>query len=203
MKWKEKFTEVFLINLPERIDRLAVSDAILKEAGIDYTLWIATKNENGIKGLCLTMKALFEYAMLIGLENFIVLEDDCNFKLPINEFLNLLTEQLPENYDCLYLGCNLTSKPERYSENILKINTSYCTQAICYSRKAVEVIMKDIDKIEPYDIKLMKIIQGRGMSYCTFPMFCEQFESYSNIENRIMDWASYQRQTYASYTKNI
>lgn len=203
MKWKEKFTEVFLINLPERIDRLSVSNAILHEAGVDYTLWKATKDEDGKKGLCLTMKALFEYIMVTDIQDFIVLEDDCNFKLNINDFLNILVEQLPEDYDCLYLGCNLTSQPTRYSENLLKICTSYCTQAIAYSRRTVEIIMKDIDKIEPYDIKLMKIIQSRGHSYCTFPMFCEQFESYSNIENKVMDWASYQRQTYASYTKGI
>ena len=112
-------------------------------------------------------------------------------------------EQLPADYDLLYLGCNLTSIPERYSQNLLKIATSYCTQAIGYNRKVVELILNNLNKIEPYDVKLMKLIQPRGQSFCTWPMFCEQFESYSDIEKKVVKWYEYQRITYNSYTKNI
>lgn len=203
MKWKEKFKYVFLINLPEMKERLAVSEKILRDAGIEYNLFVATKDENGVKGLCNSMKALFEYILSTEIQDFIVLEDDCKFLLDINDFMNILVDQLPEDYHALMLGCNLTSRPERYSENLLRVNTSYCTQAIAYSRKAVELILPLLDVIEPYDIKLMKHIQSLGKTYCTYPMFCEQFSGYSSIEKKSMDWASYQRITYASYTKNI
>jgi hypothetical protein len=203
MKWKELWTHVFLVNLPERFDRFQRSHKTLSEAGIQYELWDATSDANGVKGLCLSMKRLFRYILTTDIQNFIVFEDDCDFKLPINEFLDILAEQTPKDYDLVYLGCNLTSAPERYSENLLRIQTSYCTQAIAYNRKVVQTILDDLDKIEPYDTKLMKIVQSKGHCYCTYPMFCEQYEDYSDIEKRVMDWAAFQRQTYAAYTKSI
>lgn len=203
MKWKELFTHVFLINLPEMRERLLKSDKMLYDAGIEYTLWNATKDENGIKGLLLSMKSLFTHILTTDIQNFIVLEDDCNFLLPINDFLNLLVEQLPKNYDMLLLGCTLMGIPTRHSDNLLKIDASYCTQAIGYSRQVVERILPLLDHVEPYDIKLMKNIQTQGRCYCTFPMMCEQWPGYSSIEKKEMDWPSYQRITYASYTKGI
>ena len=203
MKWKQLWTDVIVINLPERTDRFARTDSDLASFNVNYKLWKATKDDNGIKGLCLSMKALLSWILTTDIQHFIVLEDDCNWKMDFNDFLNILADQVPLDYDLLYLGCNLTSQPERYSENLLRISTSYCTQAIAYNRKIVETILADLDRIEPYDIKLMKIVQSRGRCYCTYPMFCEQYGGYSDIENKDMDWAMYQRITYNSYTKGI
>jgi hypothetical protein len=156
MKWKEKFTQVFLINLPEMTERLETSHKFLLDNGIEYTRWEATKDDNGVKGLILTMKALFIFILTCTeIENVLIFEDDCKCLLPFNDFMNILVEQLPEDYHCLYLGCNLIARPERYSENLLKISASYCTQAIGYSRKAIEIILPLLDYVEPYDIKLM------------------------------------------------
>lgn len=204
MKWKEKFTKVFLINLPHRTDRLEQSTKILNGYGVEFDLWDATPHEDGVMGLLLSMKYLFYHILRkTNIQHCIVLEDDCNFLLDFNDFMNLLVDQLPDNYRMLLLGCTLLGRPTRYSDNLLKIEQSYCTQAICYPRTTIEKIYHLLDHREPYDIKLMREIQSLGNCFCTFPMMCEQFTMYSDIEKGVQDWASYQRITYATYTKGI
>lgn len=203
MKWKEKFTKVFLVNLADRTDRLEQSTRILNEFGVEFERWEAVRHKEGVMGLLLSMKALFTYILTTDIQHCIVLEDDCKFLLDFNDFMNLLTEQLPENYRLLLLGCTLLGRPTRHSENILRIEQSYCTQAICYPRSTIEMILPLLDHKEPYDMKLMKNIQIHGNCFCTFPMMCEQFTMYSDIEKGVQDWASYQRITYATYTKGI
>lgn len=204
MKWKEKFTKVFLINLPHRKDRLEQSTKILDGYGVEFDIWDATLNEDGVMGLLQTMKGLFYHILRhTDIQHCIVLEDDCKFLLDFNDFMNLLVEQLPENYRMLLLGCTLLGRPTRYSDNLLMIEQSYCTQAICYPLSTIKAIYHLLDKREPYDMKLMKEIQIHGNCFCTFPMMCEQFTMYSDIEKGVQDWASYQRITYATYTKGI
>lgn len=203
MKWKEKFTKVYLINLAHRQDRLLQSTHILNGFGIEFERWDATRRKNGVEGLVVTMKALFTHILATDIQHCIILEDDCKFLLDFNDFMNLLVEQLPENYRLLLLGCTLLSPPTRYSENILKIEQSYCTQAICYPRSTIEKILPLLDHIEPYDSKLIREIQSLGNCFCTYPMMCEQFTMHSDIENCVQDWSSTQRITYAQHTKGI
>lgn len=203
MKWKDFFTKVYLVNLPEMKDRLEISHNALEKEGIEYELFVATKNEDGVVGLLQTMKRLFTEVLKTDIQNFIVLEDDFKFLLPPNGFLNILVDQLPSDYHCLFLGCNLLSRPMRVSENLLKIGSSYCTQAIGYNRKVIELILPLLENVLAYDIQLMKFIQPLDHCYCTYPMMCIQLPGYSSIEKGEKDWASFQSVTYATHTKGI
>jgi len=204
MKWKDFFTKVYLINLSEREDRLDVSRGTLEENGIEFERWEATKMENGVLGLLDTMKKLFTHVLEnTDDQNILVLEDDFKFLLPPNGFLNMLVEQLPTDYDCLFLGCNLLTVPTRFSENLLKIEQSYSTHAIGYSRAAIEKIMPLFEKPVAYDIMLRNGIQWDGKCYCTYPMLATQHAGHSSIENKFIDWGSYISQSYRTYTKGI
>lgn len=203
MKWKSFFTKVYLINLPEMTDRLRISAEALEEEGIEYTLFPAVKMEDGRLGLLATMKKLFTEVLESDTENIIVLEDDFEFLLKPNGFLNILVEQLPADYDCLFLGCNLLNRPERISENLLRIGTSYSTHSIGYSRKAIKKILPLFDNPVAYDILIMKGVQGDGHCYATFPMLSTQLPGYSSIEGKVIDWGEYISQSYRTYTKGI
>jgi hypothetical protein len=205
MKWKEKFTEVFLINLPEMVDRWERSDEILTLAGIDYTYWEATKHEDGRLGLLASMKSLFEHVLESDLQNIMVLEDDFKFiePLDVNAFLNILVDELPEDFHCLFLGCNLLDRPERISDHILRIGQSYSTHSICYSRKAVELILPLFDNPIAYDIMLRNGLQPLGKCYTCYPRLATQWAGWSSIEKREIDWEMYMRQTFAQHTKGI
>lgn len=196
---------VFVLNLDSRPDRLEAADCQLKEAGIPYTRFPAISHENGIKGLLLTMEALFEKCIAEGLDKVCVLEDDFKFLLPPVPFLNEVMPQLPENYHCFHLGLNLLEQPVKVSTNILRVRTSYATHAIVYSQEAMRLILPLLkrEETQPYDILLMHHIQPMGKCYCTYPMLCTQRPDHSNIENKYMDWATLMNTTYTMHTKFI
>jgi len=53
------------------------------------------------------------------------------------------------------------------------------------------------------DIILMKFLQPENRCYCTIPMLSNQRIGYSSIEKREIDWAAYQSQSFATYTKGL
>lgn len=199
------FDAVFLINLDSRPDRLEIADCHLKEQGILYERFPAVKDDNGIKGLILTMRKLFKLILERGYRNVMILEDDFEFLLPAVPFLKEIIPQLPKDYHCFHLGLNLLTQPKRITSNILRINTSYATHAVCYSREGIEFILPLLmrEEIVPYDILLMKEVQPNETSYATFPMMCTQRTNYSDIENKETDWKTLMAMTYAMHTKNL
>lgn len=201
------FDQIFVISLNNDIgrQRMAVLDPHLKEQKIEYTVWTATEHENGIIGLLCSMHGLFTWCIQNGYENVLVLEDDSVFKVPFTPFIQEVYPQLPKNYHCLFLACTLMSRPERISDNLLRIGSSYCTNAIVYTREAMKLILPMIEKnpTQAYDITLMKNLQTEGKCYATYPMMCFQRKGYSSIEKTEMDWESYQVHAFNTYTKGI
>lgn len=197
--------KVVVINLDSRVDRMTAMDCQLKEFGIEYERFPAIKDENGIKGLCLTMHKLFSEALKTRVLNLCVLEDDCKFLLPPIPFLEFVLPQLPKDYLCFHLGLNLLTKPTLISQNILRIESSYSTHTIIYSRKAMEMILPLLEREEvvPYDILLMKEIQIYSKNYCCYPMLANQKEGWSDIENKIIDWGKLMSMTFNMHTKNL
>lgn len=178
----------------------------LIKQGIDFSVWVATEMENGVVGLLRSMHGLFTHCIEKGLDNVLVLEDDNFFLQDFDSMMDEIWPQVPKDYHCLFLSCNLLSRPERVSENILRIRSSYSTNAIVYSLEAMKLIVPLIEKYPTtaYDIILMRELQQQyGKSYCTYPMLSEQRPGYSSIEKKEIDWASYQRQSYQMYTHNI
>lgn len=202
------FDKIFVVSLPNEVGRkrMEVLDPHLKEQGIKYVLWEACESVNGVEGLVESMYWLFHSCISGGYSNCLVLEDDNKFLLPFWPAMDEIWPQLPEDYHCLFLSCNLLSRPERVSKNILHIKSAYSTNAIVYSLEAMKLILPLI-KSNPttaYDITLMKGIQLQyNKCYCTFPMLSEQASGYSSIEKKEMDWASYQRQSFNMYTRNL
>jgi len=63
MSWTNFFTKIFVINLPERTDRLIEIAEQLYKWGIPYELINATKHENGAEGLRITVENIFREAI--------------------------------------------------------------------------------------------------------------------------------------------
>jgi hypothetical protein len=178
----------------------------MKEHCVRYVRWTATEHENGVIGLLVTMKRLLAFCIGKEYENTMILEDDNNFIIPPVPFLDEVWPQVPKDYHCLFLSCNLLARPKRISANILQISSSYSTNAIVYSLEAMKLILPLIEAnpTTAYDITLMKGLQQQyGKCYCTYPMLSNQRAGYSSIEKREIDWAAYQSQSFAMHTHNI
>ncbi len=198
--------KVFVVNLDERPDRLMAMDYQLNKQGIEYERFAATKNDNGIAGLLITMKRLFTESLEKGYKNIIVFEDDAEFMIPnVVAFFNHVVTQLPADFHCFHFGINLLSTPERISQNILRIDEAFSSHAIMYSSEGIRLILPllDLHPITPYDIILRREVQIYKRCYATFPMICTQSDGFSNIEKKITYWKNTMATTYSMHTKNI
>ena len=200
------FDEVYVINLPHRLDRRQEMNEELGRHGIPFTIFEATLDDNGIKGLVETMKRFFRHALSKKQSNVMVLEDDAHFMVnnPV-QFLAEVLPQLPKDYQLFYLGLNLLERPIRMSDNILKVRDAYSTHAICYSAEGMRACLEMLEVVPlmPYDIFMRQEIIPRNAAYCTFPMMATQRESYSDIEKRFPEWGKLMLQTFNIHTKNL
>lgn len=201
------FDKIFVVSLPNEIGRkrMEVMAPHLKGHGIDYEIWEGREAENGVIGLLSAMHYLFHFAIRFKWNNVLVLEDDNNWLVPFWPTMDEIWPQVPKDYHCLFLSCNLLSRPARVSKNLLQIGSSYSTNAIVYSLDAIKLISPLIEEnyTTAYDILLMKHIQPLGKSYCTYPMLSSQRPGYSSIEKKEIDWSIYQNQSFAMFTHNI
>lgn len=201
------FDRIFVISLPNEVGkkRMSVMTPHLNEHGVLFELWEGSEHKNGVIGLLSSMYYLFHFAIRFNWNNVLVLEDDNNFLLPFWPAMDEIWPQVPKDYHCLFLSCNLLSRPERVSPNILRIASSYSTNAIVYSLEAMKLILPLIESNPTlaFDIILMKFLQPENRCYCTFPMLSSQWPGYSSIEKREINWAEYQAQSFAIYTKGL
>lgn len=201
------FNKIFVVSLGNEVghQRMAITDAHLYDEQISYEIWDATENENGVVGLLQSMHKLFTHCINMGFEEVLVLEDDTEFVVTFWPFIKEIWPQLPKDYHCLFLACTLMSRPERVSTNILRIEASYCTNAIVYTREAMQLILPMIESnsTTAYDIILMKYLQPDRKCYATYPQMCFQRAGYSSIEKTEKDWKSYQTHAFQTYTKGL
>lgn len=202
------FDKIFVVSLPNEVGekRMVVMHHHLYDQGISqYEVWPAIEHENGVVGLLQTMHKLFTYCIEKELNNIYVMEDDNNHLLQLWAAMDEIWPQVPKDYHCLFLSCNLLSRPTRISPNVLRIGSSYSTNAIVYSLEAMRLILPLIEAnpTTAYDIILMKHLQPLHRCYATIPMLSNQRAGYSSIEKRDIDWSGYQSQSFAMYTNNI
>lgn len=199
------FSKIFVISLDNQVgwERISILQNHFAGHGIPYTLFKATEHDRGAWGLLWTMKRLFIKCVAENIDNVLVFEDDATIVAPFWPFIDYVWPQLPKNYHCLCLGTNLLSRPEKLSENILRIRSAYATHAIVYSLEAMRLILIALENNPttlPYDIVLMKEIQPLQKTYCTFPQLVLQRIGYSSIEKGIKDWGAHSSFTFKAHT---
>lgn len=189
-----RIEKTYIVNLEERIDRLVPLIDKLKSINFPYWVFKAEKNKDGKLGLLHTMKKLLSEALLEGHKIILVLEDDIKFLTDDMLCVQLYMEQLPEKWDCLYLGINLfEDNVKLFSSNLIKIKSGYSSHAIVYHRRGMMKILQAIldNETLPYDELLVKYVQPLGNCYCTFPMVFSQHSGYSDIENKEVNYEKY------------
>lgn len=202
-----KIDATYVISLPEREDRRIETDKILKECGIDYKVYSATKMDNGAEGIKYSLKNLLECCLEFGMENILVFEDDVSVIFPVGEFkllIDLCTSQLPSKYDMLYLGVNhFTKFSAVYGSNLLRVYNGYGLHSVIYSKRGMTKVLNMEDKGEPIDVQIRNQIQPDGLCFAAFPILCSQRPSFSNIENKNVDYSIYIEGRFKKNTKHL
>ena len=196
MKWIEYFDQICIINLARRTDRMTfISDMLHDYQIVPFVRVEAHDNAvNPRKGLVTTMQAIFSSAIGLGYKRIMILEDDATplvSKEVFHDTMNSCVEQLPPNWDLLYLGCNASGGFHKgyFTPNLLEVQLAYATHAVCYSRRAMEFISKRTIN-EPVDNYIVREFQPNHVVLCTYPMLMTQIPGHSDIGGSHCDWSN-------------
>jgi len=189
--WINFFSKIYLVNLAKRRDRLFETAEHLEKYEIPFSLFTAIEKPDGAEGLRDTMNLIFDEAIENNYPNILVLEDDCEFikeKIWVDETMNGVVEQLPENYLLCYLGGQATGGYSGfYSGNLLPVTKYFATHAVMYSLQGIKEI-KARNLGYPIDNWLVDNIQTQGRCYGIHPLLASQRAGYSDIGKAEINW---------------
>lgn len=129
-------------------------------------------------------------------EPFCIFEDDIAFDMNWKR-MEETTNQLPEDWDLLYLGANIIGSdvinwkmPDKISQNVARLYNSWMTHSIVYSNKMAKWILDNFDPMTfpVYDEWLRVNVMPAFNVYVANPMCCYQRPVYSDIWQREVDY---------------
>lgn len=171
-----------VVNLPDRSDKLEAFAS--QQFPFDIQIKDAIKTTPGWVGCRDTHLELFRKISGVTL----IMEDDF-LMLESWDFVLKCIQQLPDDWDMLYLGSTLNEPLQKYSENLYRIKKGWTTHGIIYNGdkvpKFVLANQKDVLKI---DVFLSDVVQEKFNCFITYPMAATQRAGYSDVVNKDVDY---------------
>ena len=181
---------IFCISLTDRKDRRKKIKKHMKTRKISFKFYNAIKNtEYPEKGCLQSHLNIIKLAKKANLKSILIIEDDCIFiKKPILDLP-------PTDWDMLYLGGNVKMPAKRYSDNLFHVTEGvHCTHAILYSKKGIEITLKNYDvftnEIKSHDHWLFCVGQKIMECFICSPVIAYQRPGFSHPRNGYMDYYS-------------
>lgn len=193
--WTNTLDKIFLINLAKRKDRLEQATEQLNKYNVPFERIEAIEMLDGAEGLRLTMIGIFEKAIENNWQHILVFEDDLDIiESAFNEVMEEVVQQLPHDYDMIYLGGQLCKCPTGfYWTHLMQVPGGvYATHAVMYSLQGIKAIMEaGLDA--PIDNAIVAKVQPRNKCYFVYPILVSQIVSKSDIytSEETMDWKKY------------
>ncbi len=195
--------KIFYINLSHRTDRNEFMIEQLKKYNLyDHAERIeAIKNDFGAVGCCMSHICALKKGFESNFEYVMILEDDFKFNISPEEFMDLLNEIQGVNFDVFMIGYNIKHPKyaKSYNKNIFKITKAQTASAYIINKKYINILIKhneeNLQKLiktrrkNKYAIdKSWSILQSKNNWFCMKKRTGQQIESYSDIENRIVNY---------------
>lgn len=204
------FDAMFCINLEKRKDRWVHAQHQFEKIGIldKVKRFPAVERKDGRLGCIKSHLEILKYAQKNNLKNVLVFEDDVVFiNEDVNTIMGNIVNQLPENWELLYLGANLHTPLNNYSDNLVKLNNGFSTHAVCYNSNLYSTFIKRYNtmnavmlQIDILDVWLAASIQSRGNSYLVKPLLASQINDYSDIAKSDVNY-SFIEERYKKFVK--
>lgn len=191
MNWTGFFSQIYLVNLGKREDRLLEITEHFEQYEVPFKRVEAIEKPNGAEGLRDTMLLIFEDALKNNYDNILVFEDDCKFvvgKDIVDDVMNKVVKQLPENYLLCFLGGQPSGGYSSFfSPNLLPVIKYFSTHSVAYSKQGIKEIMSRGMGF-PIDNWFVDEIETLGNCYAVDPILCTQREGFSNIGHAEINW---------------
>ena len=200
------FDIVYYINLKHRKDRFEHINNELNKTNID-------KNKiNRIEGIYYEKFGILGCAKshILALKSFIksdkeiciIFEDDFEFTKTQDEINNLINSFFNSNidYDILMLSSNILNSVETEHSFLIKILDAQTLSGYCVNKKFASKLLANFEesvyilekigyKVHQYCFDIfMKKLQPTTNWYCLNPTIGKQIKSYSDIENKIVNY---------------
>lgn len=170
----------YCINLPERPEKWQLAKAEIERFGLHPLRVNGVKRDWGHDGCREAHLNVLRRAK----PPFLLTEDDVLFKGSLKDLVRCMN-QLPKDWDMLYLGATLNEPLERVSPNLLRLKNAYTTHAIIYnSQRVIDYILKHRAGGRKIDVFFAEFVQAEFNCYLCDPLIATQRAGYSDIINR-------------------
>jgi len=191
--------KAFVINLDSRPDRLE----LFKQNNLPFDVErfpgvVASCGEDGCTNSHLTLLRKYRDET-----PFVIFEDDC-MMLESWGIVEKAISQLPQNWDCLYLGGTVRTPLTRYSDNLYRLKKTWTTHAIIYnSKRLINYILHKHNTPSGInlDVFLNNKVQQRFNCFITYPLVATQRNSYSDISKQHVDFETYIGESYKRFVQ--
>ena len=188
----------FVINLEHRKDRWEHIKFEFEKINLIPKRFDAVKNKDGRIGCTLSHIKCLEYAIENNLDSILICEDDitflnpCSLKNSLKDFIENVND-----WDVLLLGANV-HRIEKKSNNYLKIIDAQTTTGYIVKNHYFNTLLDNFkeglqllekEKKGDYCIDIhWKKIQSKDKWYILYPFTVTQYDNYSDIEKRNIDY---------------
>lgn len=203
--------KILVLSLPQRSDRRKQFAESFASTGLDWQIEtvpsiygrvlpvpkiIGTIGNGGYGCWCSHLLVLLR-ALSEGWENYLLFEDDAIFTDDFRRVFERATQELPEDWDQLYLGFQplntRQAKFEKYSRHLLRVGDAHRAHAYMLNRRAYPVYLKHLfdiaDKPAEYHIDhwfgQLHLARENGRRvvnvFATYPQIVNQSAGLSDI----------------------
>jgi hypothetical protein len=137
-------------------------------------------------------------------EDLLFFEDDFELVEGWDNVLGKAWDDLPKDYDMLYLGANLTKRPLFVTENLVRIRGAWFMHAVIMSAKFIDYILKEYDPKHPKIIdEWYRCIAYERKFYMTIPMVSYQRKGKSDFLKREIYYDIFENKYYKAYNESV
>lgn len=214
--------KIIVISLPQRADRRKQFAESFASTGLDWQIEtvpaiygkaldmpkiIGTIGAGGYGCWCSHLLVLLR-AISEGWENYLLLEDDAIFTPDFPKVFERAAQELPEDWDQLYLGFQALNthlaKFEKYSKHLLRVGDAHRAHAYMINKRAYPVFLKHLFDIaeKPADYHIdhwfgqLHLARNEGRRvvnvFAAYPQIVNQSAGKSDIngaENNERAWS--------------
>jgi hypothetical protein len=189
---------VAVIGLEERHDRWERCEKIFKKYNISPVTHYETECDYNDKHRHY-MKDFLQLLRVRGRERdaLCFFEDDFELVEGWEDVLKNAYIDLPQGWDMLYLGCNLTTDVKVITKNLVKVQGAWLMHATILSKRFVEYILREYDLNQIWIIDEWYRQQAiKRQFYMTYPMISYQRTDYSDFTGKYEDYQIFENKYY-------
>lgn len=206
------FEKIYCINLDKRVDRWKLAEPHFQELGLDVervsgfdgsalNLEFPPEIKEGAVGCSLSHLFTIKLAKQNKLENFLLLEDDVVFDDQVNEKFFSILDQVPDDWDMLYLGGQHFHGMDipQIGENVYKCEYTLAAHSVAFKNTVYDrFIEKLVDVTKPCDVHYAESHKEIN-AYVIIPHLSWQRNTYSDIERTYVDYSFLKNHRYPEW----